>query len=60
MRETIRELISEEQVNERIRELGEKISKDYEGKTVHLVCILKGASCVSLQSASQCRYLWIS
>ena len=43
MRETIRELISEEQVNERIRELGEKISKDYEGKTVHLVCILKGA-----------------
>ena len=43
MHETIRELISEEQVNERIRELGEKISKDYEGKTVHLVCILKGA-----------------
>ena len=35
MRETIRELISEEQVNERIRELGEKISKDYAGKTVH-------------------------
>ena len=44
MRETIRELISEEQVNERIRELGEKISKDYEGKTVHLVCILKKKS----------------
>ena len=43
MRETIRELISEEQVNARIRELGDTISKDYEGKSVHLVCILKGA-----------------
>ena len=43
MRETIKELISEEQVNARIRELGERISKDYEGKSVHLVCILKGA-----------------
>ena len=43
MRETIRELISEEKVNERIRELGAQISKDYAGKSVHLVCILKGA-----------------
>ena len=43
MRETIRELISEEQVNARIKELGDIISKEYEGKTVHLVCILKGA-----------------
>ena len=43
MRETIRELISEEEVNARIRELGAQISKDYEGKSVHLVCILKGA-----------------
>ena len=43
MHETIRELISEEQVNAKIRELGEQISRDYEGKTVHLVCILKGA-----------------
>ena len=43
MSETIRELISEEKVNERIRELGEQITKDYAGKSVHLVCILKGA-----------------
>ena len=43
MREVIKELISEEQVNQRIKELGEKITKDYEGRTVHLVCILKGA-----------------
>ena len=43
MSETIRELISEERVNEKIRELGEQISKDYAGESVHLVCILKGA-----------------
>ena len=40
MRETIKELISEEQVNARIKELGDIISKEYGGKTVHLVCIL--------------------
>ena len=44
MSETIRELLTEEQVDERIRELGKQISKDYEGKTVHLICVLKGAS----------------
>ena len=43
MSETIRELISEERVNAKIRELGEQISKDYAGESVHLVCILKGA-----------------
>ena len=43
MSETIRELISEENVDARIRELGEQISKDYAGESVHLVCILKGA-----------------
>ena len=43
MSEIIRELISEENVDARIRELGEQISKDYEGESVHLVCILKGA-----------------
>ena len=43
MAEVIRELISEEEVVARIRELGEQISKDYAGESVHLVCILKGA-----------------
>ena len=36
-------MLSEEQVNERIRELAEQISKDYEGRSVHLICILKGS-----------------
>ena len=43
MSETIRELISEENVDARIRELGEQISRDYAGESLHLVCILKGA-----------------
>ena len=30
-------------MSETIRELGEQISKDYAGESVHLVCILKGA-----------------
>lgn len=36
-------LISEEQIAIRVRELGAQISADYEGKTVHLICVLKGA-----------------
>ena len=42
MAETIKVLVSEEEVEKRIRDLGEKISKDYEGKQVHLICVLKG------------------
>lgn len=36
-------MIDEETVNRRIKELGEQISRDYEGKNVHLICILKGS-----------------
>lgn len=42
MAETIRELVSEKDVDKRIEELGKQISKDYEGKQVHLICVLKG------------------
>lgn len=37
-------LLSEEEVNNRIKEIGAEITKDYAGKTVHLVCVLKGGS----------------
>ncbi len=43
MAESVRTLISEEDVDKRIEELGAKISADYAGQTVHLVCVLKGA-----------------
>lgn len=42
MSETIRVLIPEEKVDERIRALGQQISEDYAGKQVHLICVLKG------------------
>ena len=43
MAESVRVLLTEEQVEERIKKLAEDISRDYEGETVHLVCVLKGA-----------------
>ena len=43
MAETIKVLISESDVDARIEELGKQISEDYEGKQVHLICILKGS-----------------
>ena len=42
MAEEIKVLITEEEVDARIRELGERISKEYEGKQIHLICVLKG------------------
>lgn len=42
MTDKISVLLSEEQVDERIVALGRQISKDYEGKEIHLICILKG------------------
>ena len=42
MSEHVRVLLSEEDVDKRIQEIGEQISKDYAGKQVHLVCVLKG------------------
>lgn len=44
MSEHIRVLLSEEEVDRRIQEIGEQISKDYAGRQVHLVCVLKGGS----------------
>ena len=40
---TMEVLISEEEVEKRIREIGAQISKDYEGQDIHLVGILKGS-----------------
>lgn len=42
MAETIRELVSEEEVEKRVCELGRQISEDYAGRQVHLICALKG------------------
>lgn len=44
MQEHIRVLLSEQEVDRRIREIGEQISRDYAGKSIHMVCVLKGGS----------------
>lgn len=44
MSEHVRVLLTEKEVDERIQAIGDEISKDYAGKQVHLVCVLKGGS----------------
>ncbi len=43
MSENISELISEERVDAKIREIANQIDKDYEGKALHMIGILKGS-----------------
>ena len=42
MADKIRVLLKEEEVNARISEIAAQVSRDYEGKCVHLIRILKG------------------
>ncbi len=44
-------LISEEEVAKKISELGKQISKDYEGKEIHLICVLKGGVFITVELA---------
>ena len=44
MAERIEVLLTEKEVDDRIQAIGEQISRDYEGRQVHLVCVLKGGS----------------
>ncbi|MDD3253628.1 MAG: hypoxanthine phosphoribosyltransferase [Lachnospiraceae bacterium] len=42
MEDKIRVLLTEEEVNQKISEVAAQVSRDYEGKTVHMICVLKG------------------
>ena len=53
MAEHINVMLSEEEINARIAELGEQISRDYEGKEIFLICILKGASFFACELAKR-------
>ena len=44
MAERVEVLLTEQEVDTRIKEIGAQISRDYEGKKIHLVCVLKGGS----------------
>jgi hypoxanthine phosphoribosyltransferase len=43
MEDKISVLIPQEELETRIREMAAQISKDYEGESLHLVCILRGS-----------------
>ena len=42
MADRIRVLLTEEEVDRRINEMAAEISEEYEGRQIHLICILKG------------------
>src|SRR5258705_5775409 len=41
--EPLRSIISAEQIQKRVREMGRQISDDYQGKTVHVLAILENS-----------------
>ncbi|MCR5083686.1 MAG: hypoxanthine phosphoribosyltransferase [Parasporobacterium sp.] len=44
MEDKVSVMISEEEVNKRILEMGKIISEKYAGKSIHLICVLKGGA----------------
>ena len=53
MAEKIRVLLSEEEVNQRIKELGEQISEEFAGEEVHLICVLRGSTFFTCELAKR-------
>ena len=53
MEDKIRVLLTEEEVDAKIAELGRQISKDYEGRSVHLICVLKGGVFITCELAKR-------
>lgn len=42
MSDQINVLFSEEEVDKKVREIAAQINKDYAGKEIHMICVLKG------------------
>ena len=53
MADNIKVLLSEEEVDRKIAELGAQISQDYAGKEIHLICILKGGAFFACELAKR-------
>lgn len=43
MKEKIKIFLTEKEVNERIAEMAKRISEDFAGESIHLICVLKGS-----------------
>jgi hypoxanthine phosphoribosyltransferase len=53
MKDKISVLIPEDEILKKVRELGEQISRDYQGESVHLICILKGSIFLTCELAKR-------
>lgn len=53
MTEKISTLISEEKIYERLDEMAAQLSEEYAGKTLHLVCVLKGSVFMTTELAKR-------
>ena len=53
MEDKIRVLLREEEVDKKIRALGDQISKDYAGKSIHLICVLRGGVFITCELAKR-------
>ncbi|MCR5236983.1 MAG: hypoxanthine phosphoribosyltransferase, partial [Lachnospiraceae bacterium] len=53
MTDKITILLTEEEIDKRIAELGAQITKEYEGKEITMVCILKGATLFACELAKR-------
>ena len=42
MAERVRVMLTEEEIDHRIQDVAERINQDYQGKTIHMICVLKG------------------
>ena len=51
----IKELISKEKIEKRIEELAQEISKDYDGKSIEFIVVLKGAVIFAVELAMKVR-----
>ena len=58
MSEQIRVMIGEAETDKRIRELGAKISADYAGKEIHMICVLKGGVFFMCELAKRLPFLY--
>ncbi len=53
MAEHVKVMITQEEVEKRIDELAEQINRDYAGKSLHLICILKGSIFMTTELAKR-------
>lgn len=60
MSEKVNVLISEKEVDARIQEIADQINKDYAGKEIHMICVLKGGVFFMCELAKRILFRYLS